>query len=49
MRRVKIAVTLVLLVLFTIVVMQNTDMLFAWDVTMSQIVLLGLTLLAGFV
>jgi uncharacterized integral membrane protein len=39
--------------LFTILVVQNTDVvtvqLFVWEVTMSQIILLVLTLLTGFV
>lgn len=53
MRTAKIIVMGVLVLLFTILVVQNTDVvtvqLFAWEVTMSQIILLVLTLLAGFI
>lgn len=53
MRTAKIIVMGVLVLLFTILVVQNTDVvtvqLFAWEVTMSQIILLVLTLLTGFI
>ncbi|GAB5519943.1 MAG: hypothetical protein RhofKO_21940 [Rhodothermales bacterium] len=53
MRHVKIALLIVLLTLFTILVLQNTEVvsvrLVFGTVTMSRIVLLLMTLLIGFV
>lgn len=53
MANLKIIVVIVLLGLFTVLVMQNTEVVdvqfFAYTVTMSRIVLLLLTLLLGFV
>lgn len=53
MRTAKIIVMGILVLLFTILVVQNTNVvtvqLFAWELTMSQIILLVLTLLAGFI